>query len=99
LVLSLALVLLFSIVLLVQHGNFISKEETIRQINVKIESTQAVISNISARINEESDPVQICYTAARDLDMVPTESAQAIYLSALSTRPNQEPIAIRASND
>lgn len=92
-------VVIFSVILLVQQGNIIAKENAIAQINENIRSTQAVVADIQALIDEASDPVQICYTAARDLDMIPGESAQAIYLTAPSTRPNQEPIAIRAGNN
>ncbi|MFH1511743.1 MAG: hypothetical protein ABIG45_00160, partial [Bacillota bacterium] len=95
----LAALMLFSVILLVQQGNIIAKEETIRLVSDKIRATQAVVNDITAQLDEASDPVQICYTAARDLDMVPGESAQAIFLTALSTRPNQDPIAVRAGND
>ncbi len=94
-----AVLFVFIIILLVQYGNIVSKKNELRQLNAKIIATQEVVSNITAKIEEASDKVQICYTAARDLDMVPGDSAQAIYLSALSTRPSQDPIAIRAGND
>ena len=94
-----AVVIFFSIILLVQQGNIIAKEETIRQMNVKVQATREDIAGIQAQIDEASDPVAVCYAAARELGMIPAESAQAIYLTALSTRPNQDPIAIRAGND
>jgi hypothetical protein len=94
-----SLVLLFSFVLLVQQGNIASRNHTVSLLNEKIKVTAAVVSDVQAQIDEASDPVKICYTAARDLDMVPGDSAQAIYLEALSTRPNTEPIAIRAGNN
>lgn len=86
------------VILLVQQGNIIAKKSNLTQMTAKITATQHSISSINTQIDEASDEVQICYTAAQDLDMVPGESAQAIYLNALSTRPNQEPIAIRAGN-
>jgi len=89
----------FSVLLLVQQGNIMAKESAVRQIEDKVTAAQTVVGDIQAQIDEASDPVQICYTAARDLDMVPGESAQAIYLTALSTRPNQDPIAIRADSN
>ena len=98
-VLIICITLLFSFILLFQHGNYIAKENTVRLLNNKIRSTQTEISNLSAEITKASDPVQICYAAAQDLDMIPAESAQAIYLTAFSTRPSQEPITIRASSD
>ena len=94
--LMLAVVVIFSVVLLVQQGNIASKSSAINLLNEKINSTQTAVRDIQAQIDQASDPVQICYTAARDLDMVPSESAQAIYLTALSTRPGQDPIAIKA---
>jgi len=97
--LLLAVFIIFSIILLVQQGNIIARKTAISLLNEKISATQSVVSNIQAQIDEASDPVQICYTAARDLDMVPSESAQAIYLTALSTRPGQDPIAIRAGSN
>lgn len=98
-VLILAVVMIFSVILLVQQGNIIARGNTLSQMTDKIESTRATIADINAQIAEASDSVQICYVAARDLDMIPAESAQAIYLTALSTRPAQDPIAIRAGND
>lgn len=98
-VLIMAVVMLFSVILLVQQGNIIARETNLRQINGKIETAREDIADISAQIAAASDNVQICYTAARDLDMIPAESAQAIYLTALSTRPGQDPIVIRAGND
>ena len=98
-VIILSMVLLFSVILLVQQGNIVAKQKAVTLLNDKITATQTVINEIQAQINEASDQVQICYTAARDLDMVPGESAQAIYLTAMSTRPGQDPIAIRAGND
>ena len=67
---------------------------------IKSRATQAVVSDIQAQIDEASDPVQVSAIPPQgNLDMVPGESAQAIYLDALSTRPNQDPIMIRAAND
>ncbi len=99
LVLIFAVVMLFSVILLVQQGTVIAKQESLRMMNQQVKSTREDIAGIQAQIDEVSDPVTVCYTAARDLDMIPAESAQAIYLSALSTRPAQDPIAIRAGND
>ena len=98
-VLVLSVFVLFSVILLVQQGNIMAKETVVRQIADKSKNTQAVISDIQGQIDAASDPVQVCYIAARELDMVPGESAQAIFLTAMSTRPNQEPIAIRAGLD
>jgi cell division protein FtsL len=97
--LMLAVFILFSVIVLVQQGNIIAKNSAISLLNDKITATQTVVSGIQAQIDEASDPVQICYTAAQDLDMVPSESAQAIYLTALSTRPGQDPIAMKAGNN
>ena len=99
LILFAVLFLILSVVLLVQQGNLVAKQNAIRQMNAKITATQTVVADITSKIDEASDPVKICYTAARELDMVPGDSAQAIYLTAPSTRPGQEPIAIRAGND
>lgn len=92
-------VLVFSVILLVQQGYLVAKEETVRQMNASVQSSREDIAAIQAQIDAASDPVAICYAAARDLGMIPAESAQAIYLTALSTRPAQDPIAIRAGND
>lgn len=94
-----SVLLFFSVILLVQQGNIASRYHAISLLDDKIKATASVVSDIQAQIDEASDPVNICYTAARDLDMVPGDSAQAIYLTALSTRPNAEPIAIRAGNN
>ncbi len=98
-VLILFVALIFSVILLVQQGNLIAKEESVRQMNASVQSVREEIADIQTQIDAASDPVAVCYTAARDLGMIPAESAQAIYLTALSTRPAQDPIAIRAGND
>ena len=97
--LILAVVMLFSVVLLVQQGNIIAREESLRQMNVNVQATREDIAGIQAQIDEATDPVAICYTAARELGMIPADSAQAILLTAMSTRPGQDPIVIRAGND
>lgn len=93
------LLFIFGIILLVQQGNMVAKQSQIEQMGAKIMATQDVISGISAQIDEASDEVTICYTAAQDLDMIPAESAQAIYLDALTTRPSLDPISLRAGNN
>ena len=40
-----------------------------------------------AQIAEASTEAAICYAAARDLNMIPAESAEAIHLVAVDTRP------------
>ena len=97
--LILVIVMVFSVILLVEQGNIIAKEDAVSMMNAKVQATREDIAGIQAQIDEVSDPVAVCYTAARDLDMIPADSAQAIYLTALSTRPSQDPIAIRAGND
>ncbi len=94
-----SVMLFFSVILLFQQGNIASRNHSVNLLDDKIKATAAVVSDIQAQIDEASDPVKICYTAARELDMVPGDSAQAIYLTALTTRPGNEPIAIRAGNN
>ena len=42
---------------------------------------------LQTQIDEASDAATICYAAARDLNMIPAESAEAIHLVAMDTRP------------
>jgi len=98
-ILILTVIFLFAIILLVQQGNIIAKRNTLDQMDADILATQEVIRGISSQIEEASDEVTICYAASQELDMIPAESAQAIYLSALSTRTSMDPIAIRAGSD
>ena len=91
------LVLFLAIVLLVQQGMLAQRQRMLRSINMRIEAVQAENVSLSAKITEASDSATICYSAARDLGMVPATSTQAIHLTAMDTRPAQTAGNVTAS--
>ena len=82
-----------------QQGNIASRNHAVSLLDDKIKATASVVSDIQAQIDEASDPVKICYTAASDLDMVPGEFGTGHLSDRAEHPPEQEPIAIRAGND
>ncbi|MEG2702970.1 MAG: hypothetical protein RSA65_10155, partial [Clostridia bacterium] len=54
-----------------------------------MEECIAANEQIKEQIAEASDAATICYAAARNLNMIPAESAEAIHLVAVDTRPGE----------
>lgn len=75
------------ILFLVQQGQLTSKQKQLNDVRKDISLYQSLNLDLEARIAEASDPAKICYRAAKELGMIPCESASAIYLLALDTRP------------
>ena len=47
----------------------------------------AANAELETRVAEASDAAVICYAASQNLNMIPAESAEAIHLVAMDTRP------------
>jgi len=47
------------------------------------------MSDLEIAIAKASDEATICYAASQNLNMIPAESAKAVHLSAVDTRPLQ----------
>ncbi|MDD3411137.1 MAG: hypothetical protein PHY12_10055 [Eubacteriales bacterium] len=75
--------------LLFQQGTLTDQQKKLNRMNTSIADVQKTNAALSAELAEASDASVICYAAARDLGMIPAESAQAIHLSAVDTRPVQ----------
>lgn len=97
--LVLAFVFMLALILLVQQGNVIQRQKSLKAIYQKIESAKAANAELEAQIAEASDSATVCYAAARDLDMVPASSAQAIHLTAMDTRPSGPSDTVNVSAD
>lgn len=82
------IILCFAVILLVQQGTLIQRQRSLKTINQRIEETKAANDDLKAQIADASDATNICYAAARDLGMVPADSAQAVHLTAVDTRPS-----------
>jgi cell division protein FtsB len=85
--------------LLVQQGTLTQKRKSIAQKNDRIATLQQENAALQSQIDEASDAAAICYAAARDLDMIPANATQAIHLTAVDTRPTENPGAMIASAD
>jgi len=94
-----AFVLIFGVILLTQQGKLSLRVKILDTMNQNIETVRDENEALQAQIDEASDASNICYTAARDLDMVPSNSAQAIHLTAVDTRPEAPTGRVTASAD
>ncbi len=97
--LACVLAAVLGIVLLAQQGAIAQRMRTVASINEQIDTVRAANAELQAQIDEASDSATICYAAARDLDMVPASSTQAIHLTAVDTRPAPEAARVSASAD
>ena len=95
LVLIVAAVLFFcGILLLSQKGMIAERQKALNRLERSIKDYRTQNASLEEEIAQASDASTICYAAARDLNMIPAEAAEAVYLVAVDTRP-----ALTASND
>ena len=81
------------------QGRLTQRQKTLNRMNREVEQNQKINDEIAAKIAEASDATTVCYIAARDLDMIPAEAANAIHLVAMDTRPTQPgQIEVSANN-
>ncbi|MEA5014432.1 MAG: hypothetical protein VB099_07705 [Candidatus Limiplasma sp.] len=78
---------ILGILLLSQQGTLAEKQKSLNRMNQSIEACAKVNDGLASQIAEASDAATICYTAARDLNMISGEAAEAIHLVAMDTRP------------
>lgn len=81
--------LLCALFLLMQQGTLADRQKTLERMNKTIEEQASTNEGYAKQIAEASDAITICYAAARDLNMIPSEAAEAIHLVAMDTRPLQ----------
>ncbi len=87
-VLVVAIVAFFmGLLLLSQQGTLVERQKALNRMNKSIEECAKVNDGIASQIAEASDSTVICYAAAKDLNMIPGEAAEAIHLVAADTRP------------
>ena len=72
---------------LLQQGVIAERQKTINRLERSIADCRSQNDALQTQIDEASDAATICYAAARDLNMSPAESAEAIHLVAMDTRP------------
>ena len=95
LVLIVAAVLFFcGILLLSQQGMIAERQKALNRLERSIKDYRTQNASLEEEIAQASDASTIRYAAARDLNMIPAEAAEAVYLVAVDTRP-----ALTASND
>ncbi|MEG0268669.1 MAG: hypothetical protein RR821_00325 [Clostridia bacterium] len=89
--------------LLIQQGVIADRQKAINRMADKLTACRSANAAIETQISDASDKATICYAAARDLNMIPAETAKAIHLVAMDTRPDevasqaQAPITVDAS--
>lgn len=73
--------------LLVQQGTIAQRQKEVNQLASAIEDCRNQNAALQTQIAEASDEAVICYAASQNLNMIPAESAEAIHLVAVDTRP------------
>ena len=72
---------------LLQQGAIADRQKAINRLESSIADCRSQNAALETQIAEASTEAAICYAAARDLNMIPAESAEAIHLVAVDTRP------------
>ena len=72
---------------LLQQGTNADRQKDINRLERSIADCRSQNAALETQIAEASTEAAICYAAARDLNMIPAESAEAIHLVAVDTRP------------
>ena len=72
---------------LLQQGTIADWQKDINRLERSIADCRSQNAALETQIAEASTEAAICYAAARDLNMIPAESAEAIHLVAVDTRP------------
>ena len=72
---------------LLQQGTIADRQKDINRLERSIADCRSQNAALETQIAEASPEAAICYAAARDLNMIPAESAEAIHLVAVDTRP------------
>ena len=72
---------------LLQQGTIADRQKAINRLESSIADCRSQNAALETQIAEASTEAAICYAAARDLNMIPAESAEAIHLVAVDTRP------------
>ena len=72
---------------LLQPGTIADRQKDINRLERSIADCRSQNAALETQIAEASTEAAICYAAARDLNMIPAESAEAIHLVAVDTRP------------
>lgn len=75
------------LLLVSQQGTLAERQKALNRMNKSIEECAKTNDLLAGQISEASDSATICYAAARDLNMIPAETAEAIHLVAVDTRP------------
>lgn len=72
---------------LVQLGQISENQKEINRLERAIAECRTANAELETRVAEASDAAVICYAASQNLNMIPAESAEAIHLVAMDTRP------------
>ena len=72
---------------LLQQGTIADRQKDINRLERSIADCRSQNAALETQIAEASTEAAICYAAARDLNMIPAESAEANHLVAVDTRP------------
>lgn len=74
--------------ILLQQGAIADRQKAINRLERSISDCRSQNAALETQIAEASTEAAICYAASQDLNMIPAESAEAIHLVAMDTRPS-----------
>ena len=93
-----AMVMIVSVVLffcgfyiLTQQGIIMKCQQSINRQERDIAKVQKENEELQAQVAEACSEANICYAASKELNMIRSEEVDAIHMSAISTRPLDEP--------
>lgn len=89
---------ILGLLLLSQQGTLAERQKALNRMNTSMEECAKINDELAAQIAEASDSATICYAAARDLNMISGDSANAIHLVAMDTRPLETQVRLAREN-
>ena len=84
-----ALISVRGLVILSNQGKIVERQKEINRLERAVAECRSQNADLETRIAEASDVDNICYAASRNLNMIPSEAAEAIHLVAVDTRPQK----------
>lgn len=85
--------------ILIQQGTIAQRQKELNQLKSAIDDCRSQNEALQTQIAEASDEAVICYAASQNLSMIPAESAEAIHLVAVDTRPLSNTQRMTGSNE
>ena len=90
-----ALMFVCGIVILSNQGRIVERQKEINRLERAVAECRSQNALLQTQIAEASDADVIRYAASQNLNMIPSEAAEAIHLVAVDTRPMNKPQPVK----